>query len=185
MMPAPCRAQAGDHRNRLSTSRSVSDAVGSSMIRIRASAPIALAISTICCSGMLSGEAGAVRIDGRAGAIQQLFGPRVRALQSTLRHMPRRFPAPARCSRPRSDRGTGKAADRSRRFPAIVRHWVDMRNHAAFHSSVPESGVTAPVMILISVDLPAPFSPTSACTSPGTQIETGLHGALAHRQTTW
>ena len=33
--------------------------------------------------------------------------------------------------------------------------------------SVPESGVTAPVMILMSVDLPAPFSPISACTSPG------------------
>src|SRR5438105_11730517 len=30
----------------------------------------------------------------------------------------------------------------------------------------PESGATAPVMILMSVDLPAPFSPTSAWTSP-------------------
>ena len=33
-------------------------------------------------------------------------------------------------------------------------------------ASVPESGWTAPVRILISVDLPAPFSPTMACTSP-------------------
>src|SRR5215210_508881 len=32
--------------------------------------------------------------------------------------------------------------------------------------SSPPSGSTAPVMILISVDLPAPFSPMSACTSP-------------------
>src|SRR5476651_2194887 len=32
--------------------------------------------------------------------------------------------------------------------------------------NVPASGVSAPVMIRISVDLPAPFSPTSACTSP-------------------
>src|SRR5262245_26815908 len=32
---------------------------------------------------------------------------------------------------------------------------------------VPASGAIAPVMILIKVDLPAPFSPTSACTSPG------------------
>ena len=31
---------------------------------------------------------------------------------------------------------------------------------------VPRSGASAPVMILISVDLPAPFSPTSAWTSP-------------------
>src|SRR6188474_2764782 len=30
----------------------------------------------------------------------------------------------------------------------------------------PESGTTAPVRILIRVDLPAPFSPTSAWTSP-------------------
>src|SRR5918993_4113567 len=32
--------------------------------------------------------------------------------------------------------------------------------------SVPASGRSAPVTILISVDLPAPFSPTRACTSP-------------------
>src|SRR5579863_990940 len=31
---------------------------------------------------------------------------------------------------------------------------------------IPESAASAPVMILTSVDLPAPFSPTSACTSP-------------------
>src|SRR4051812_21850290 len=32
---------------------------------------------------------------------------------------------------------------------------------------VPRSGWWAPVMILIRVDFPAPFSPTNACTSPG------------------
>src|SRR5262249_26017704 len=32
---------------------------------------------------------------------------------------------------------------------------------------VPASAVSAPVMIRTSVDLPAPFSPTSAWTSPG------------------
>ena len=34
----------------------------------------------------------------------------------------------------------------------------------------PASGVTAPVKILISVDLPAPFSPTNACTSPAAKV---------------
>src|ERR671912_1990165 len=34
-------------------------------------------------------------------------------------------------------------------------------------SIVPSSGAWMPVMILIRVDLPAPFSPTSAWTSPG------------------
>src|SRR4029450_7184074 len=33
-------------------------------------------------------------------------------------------------------------------------------------STVPSSAVSAPEMILMRVDLPAPFSPTSACTSP-------------------
>src|SRR5688572_16142858 len=32
--------------------------------------------------------------------------------------------------------------------------------------SVPESAGTAPVITLIRVDFPAPFSPISACTSP-------------------
>src|SRR5438067_889364 len=36
----------------------------------------------------------------------------------------------------------------------------------ASSSIAPPSGSTAPVMILMSVDLPAPFSPISACTSP-------------------
>jgi hypothetical protein len=31
---------------------------------------------------------------------------------------------------------------------------------------VPEVGRTAPEIILIKVDFPAPFSPTRACTSP-------------------
>src|SRR5689334_7162697 len=33
--------------------------------------------------------------------------------------------------------------------------------------SSPESGVWIPAMIFISVDLPAPFSPMTACTVPG------------------
>ena len=40
-------------RKRFSTSRVASDAVGSSMIKMRASAPRARAISTSCCSGMV------------------------------------------------------------------------------------------------------------------------------------
>src|SRR5450759_1109737 len=32
---------------------------------------------------------------------------------------------------------------------------------------VPESGVSTPLITLISVDLPEPFSPTRQCTSPG------------------
>src|SRR5215213_5572095 len=43
--------------------------------------------------------------------------------------------------------------------------------------SSPPSGSTAPVMILISVDLPAPFSPMSACTSPARSSSEALFKA--------
>ena len=42
---------------------------------------------------------------------------------------------------------------------------------ASSSRTVPASGATAPPSILISVDLPAPFSPTSACTSPAPKLE--------------
>ena len=51
---ALARAARAMTSNRPCTSRSLSAAVGSSMIRIRASVPIALAISTTCCSGIVS-----------------------------------------------------------------------------------------------------------------------------------
>ena len=35
----------------------------------------------------------------------------------------------------------------------------------------PASGAWTPARILISVDLPAPFSPSSACTSPAAEVE--------------
>src|SRR5919107_1803099 len=43
--------------------------------------------------------------------------------------------------------------------------------------SSPPSGSTAPVMILMSVDLPAPFSPMSACTSPARSSSEALFRA--------
>src|SRR5829696_9731665 len=43
--------------------------------------------------------------------------------------------------------------------------------------SSPPSGSTGPVMILISVDLPAPFSPMSACTSPARSSSEALLSA--------
>src|SRR5215207_2549107 len=43
--------------------------------------------------------------------------------------------------------------------------------------SSPPSGSTAPVMILMRVDLPAPFSPMSACTSPARSSSEALFSA--------
>ena len=45
---------------------------------------------------------------------------------------------------------------------------------------VPPSGAVAPEATFISVDLPAPFSPSRACTSPGsTSKETSVSAAIA------
>ena len=59
------------------------------------------------------------------------------------------------------------AAGRSRRFPGRV-HARDRGSATGWPrtSIVPSSGRWAPVITLISVDLPAPFSPTKAWTSP-------------------
>src|ERR1044072_3801031 len=43
--------------------------------------------------------------------------------------------------------------------------------------SSPPAGSTAPVMILMRVDLPAPFSPMSACTSPARSSSEALFRA--------
>jgi hypothetical protein len=51
---------------------------------------------------------------------------------------------------------------------------------------LPASGAYTPVSTLISVDLPAPFWPMSACTSPGAQRELDagqrLHAGKGARQ---
>ena len=63
--------------------------------------------------------------------------------------------------------GKAPAAGRSPRCPArATAPGSCAATDAAEHASVPASGATAPVTILISVVLPAPFSPTSAWTSP-------------------
>ena len=156
-------------RNRRSTSRSVSDAVGSSMMTIFASAPIALAISTICCSGMLSVSTSRAGSIAAPIALEQLARRWRRAgVQSTRRQ------APPRLERQRDVLGDGQVAERA----TAAGRWRRCRARASGAGSIAvtalagdgerrrASGVSAPVMILISVDLPAPFSPTSACTSP-------------------
>ena len=63
MIPTPWAFSSPITRNSRSTSLSLSEAVGSSMIRMRASAPRARAISTSCCSGidsLLTSESGSI-----------------------------------------------------------------------------------------------------------------------------
>src|SRR5881628_2794757 len=63
MTPAPAARRRPTTSSRPPISRSVNEAVGSSMIRMRALAPIAFAISTSCRSGMLK------RPTSRSGSI--------------------------------------------------------------------------------------------------------------------
>ena len=83
----------------------------------------------------------------------------------------RRRPAPGRgrCSRRRSGRGRGPAAGRSAATPRARIRVGSGRSTglAADRDRAGRRRARAPVITLISVDFPAPFSPTSAWTSPG------------------
>ena len=78
------------------------------MITIFASAPIALAISTICCSGMLSVSTSRSRIDRRADPAEQLRRAAVARRQSTRRH------AAAALERQRDVLGDGEVREERR-----------------------------------------------------------------------
>ena len=166
-MPTPCDFSSPMTRKSRSTSLSLSEAVGSSMIRMRASAPRARAISTSCCSGIDSESDLRFRVDLRADFFEQLC-------RSSRADGPSECGASRRRLEPDRDvlgdrevrkegrllvnRGDSQVAragpDRDR---STERPWTSIR---------PSSGRWAPVITLISVDLPAPFSPTRAWTSP-------------------
>ena len=152
--------------NSRSTSTADSAAVGSSMISTRASSDSALAISTICWSAIDRPGGGAVA------------GRGARRAGRTARR-PRRFIAAGRCRPPAQrlaahedvlgDRQVGEERrllvdDRDARVARPARRaWS---NGSPPSVIVPASRRCTPASTLTSVDLPAPFSPTSACTSP-------------------
>ena len=108
-----------------------------------------------------------VRRDVGPDAVEQLRRPAGAARPSGGTATARRAPGGGRCSRRRSGRGTGPAAGRWRRRRATARARVQAID--GLPDDLDRAGVRrwAPVITLISVDLPAPFSPTSAWTSPG------------------
>ncbi len=137
------------------------------MIRIRASAPSARAISTSCCSGIERPPDFGLGVDRRADPVEQPTrrSPALAPADRDARRPP--VPGRGRCSRPRSGPETAPAAGRSPRSPVLARApGRSARPDAPWTSIVPSSGRWAPVITLISVDFPAPFSPTSAWTSP-------------------
>ena len=172
MTPAPCCAQRRDDaRTGVRPRARVSDAVGSSIITIRASAPTAFAISTTaapaCSASRPAGRDRSPRRARRAGRAHARAGAR----QSTRRHS-------RPLERERDIFGHREMREKRRllvdRRDAVRRAvgGIDMRTRARRTSSDPASGRSAPVMILINVDLPAPFSPTRACTSPAAKGRT-------------
>ena len=154
--PDPDSTKPADHLEEPVDFRVVSEAVGSSMTTMRA-APMALAISTICCSGMLS--VSTVRAGSMADptlARRSAAAP-VTPGQST-------FCQQAAFERQRDVLGHGQMREQGRLLvdggdaERMRRGGVHVRHVPAGHTQVPASGRSAPVMILISVDFPAPFS---------------------------
>ena len=166
MMPTPWAFRSRITRKRLSTSWSLSDAVGSSMIRIRASAPRARAISTSCCSGIDSRRTSRAGVDRRADPIEEPLRP--------LAPLAPADPPPVAARlQPQGDVLGHRQVGEERRLLIDGRdpqrlgpRRVVALDRLPVNLHRPLVGACAPVMILISVDLPAPFSPISAWTSP-------------------
>ena len=167
-MATPRRFSVTITLSRASTSRSEIDAVGSSMMSTCAFCPSALAISTVCISATLRRRI--LRPSGKSAA------RRSRSRRASRRRARRSIQPDSR------DAGSWP----SKMFSATVRSgiginswWIiamplrmaccGLRNTTGPPPSTiaPASGGKWPAKIFTSVDLPAPFSPIKACTSPG------------------
>ena len=152
--------------NRLSTSCGESAAVGSSMIRSRALEESALAISISWRSATPRPRTGVSGPKSTPSSSRSRATPERIACQSTVWRRPRGWrPAKTFSATVRSGKTVGSwyiATIPSRcascGLPIL---WGSPSTR-----SPPSSGWTTPVRIFTSVDLPAPFSPTSACTAP-------------------
>ena len=167
MMPTPWPRSRLSVANSAPVSASERDEVGSSRIRTREFTPSARAISTICCRAVL-------RVATGASGSPISARPRSSISRRAWANMRRRSTRPNRTgSRPRN------RFSATERFGASESSWwitrIPSRSASATSristrrpssSIVPESGRTMPPSTLISVDFPAPFSPSRAWISP-------------------
>ena len=169
-----------------SISRSVSAAVGSSKIRMRASRTSSRAISSSCISATRELLDRRARVEVVEADLREQLA---RAALSRPRQPQRRHAGSGRgrgSRRPSSSaRSCTPGARRRRPPPASGRSGTALAGAPSI-SIVPASGSTSPASTFTSVLLPAPFSPSSAMTSPGrssksTSVER-LHDAVALRQ---
>ena len=121
-----------------------------------------------------------------AGSIASARAPRSPALRALDEHAE---PARARCRARRSPSTVrcGQSAqllvDHRDAARARVERDRAARYGAPSSSSVPASGRSAPASTFISVLLPAPFSPSSACTSPARDARDRRRRARSSRRT--
>ncbi len=159
-------------RNRSPISASASAAVGSSMMRTSALCDSAFAISTICCLATVRSETRARGSIARWSRSSSARAFSSMALSSSRKRTRRRgswpmkmFWATVRCGMRFS----------SWWIMLIPRAWaargLAMATSLPLTWMRPASGGDTPASTFMSVDLPAPFSPTRAWTSPGAQLE--------------
>jgi len=177
-MPTPSARSRPMTLNSSSISASLSAAVGSSMISTCESCEMALTISTICCRATVSFETGV------SGSISRFICARSSAVRRFISFSFRNRRKALRGSRP------------MKMFWATVRSCARLSSWwimvipircAARVSGIctsrprkkifPSSFGYTPVSTFIRVDLPAPFSPTSACTSPAFRSKRALFNA--------
>ena len=163
--------------NSTSISESVRIADGSSRISTRASPASAFAIETCCCSAMDSVPTGTVAY--RAGSPSSSSSSTTLAFCSAQAIRP-----PLRSSRPVKmfsdtvSSGNSWGSWYTVAIPNAIASPVEsMLTGRPSNSIVPVSADSTPAMILIMVDLPAPFSPTRACTWPGLIVISPLRTA--------
>ena len=165
-------------RKRRSHSAGERAEVGSSMIRMRASSERALAISTSCCSPM---RRPAMRASGSSSMPR-----RARSFRAAAVIAWRSRKRPARSgSRPRKmlaatlSSGTRLSSWWMMATPARSASRTPAKRTGAPSIRIsPSSAGWTPERIFISVDLPAPFSPTSACTSPARRSKSTRSSAV-------
>ena len=177
--PAPPGAGASGPRTPWRRRRRSSAEVASSRMRTRGLRASALAISTIC-----------RRDSGRSltSAIGWMSGAPARSSASSARRrcarrsiIPKRRGGLEMAMLSATERsGTSESSWKMQTMPARLAAAGESKATSAPSSTMrPASGATTPERILISVDLPAPFSPRMAWMRPGKHGEIGV-GERAH-----
>ena len=164
-MATPLALSSSSTAKSASTSLPVSAAVGSSKMRMRAFMDSALAISTSCCLATPSSPTGMSRSTSKPIRCSAAWACALRCLRLT--NPKRRGVRPSMMFSATDMVGTRLSSWWMVAIPSASEALV-----SGIFTSVPstrmrpESGSCTPAIILMRVDLPAPFSPNKACTWP-------------------